>query len=85
MARKTQISPTLQILLGGASFVIIVIGLQAAASIVNSFFLALIITITVTPLLRWLIGKGVPKWLALSKETRFLAAILGANKAQSRK
>ena len=66
MARKTQISPTLQILLGGASFVIIVIGLQAAASIVNSFFLALIITITVTPLLRWLIGKGVPKWLALS-------------------
>ncbi len=66
MATKTQISPLLQVLLGGASFVIIVIGMQAAASIVNSFFLALIITITVTPLLHWLMRKGVPKWLALS-------------------
>ena len=66
MATKNQISPALQILLGGASFVVIVIGMQAAASIVNSFFLALLITITMTPLLHWLIGKGVAKWLALS-------------------
>ncbi len=66
MAPKTQISSLLQVLLGGASFIIIVMGMQAAASIVNSFFLALIITITVTPLLHWLMGKGVPKWLALS-------------------
>ena len=66
MATKTQISPFLQLLLGGASFVIIIIGMQAAASIINSFLLALVITITLTPLLQWLIYKGLPKWLALS-------------------
>ena len=66
MSTKNQISPLLQLLLGGASFVIIIIGMQAAASIVNSFVLALIIAITVTPLLHWLIYKGVPKWLAFS-------------------
>ena len=66
MASKTQIPRLLQILLGGASFVIIVMGMQVAAPIVNSFFLALIIAITVTPLLHWLIYKGLPKWLALS-------------------
>ena len=66
MTTKTQISPLLQLLLGGASFVIIVMGMQVGASIVNSFFLALIIAITVTPLLHWLIYKGFPKWLALS-------------------
>ncbi|MDJ0741815.1 MAG: AI-2E family transporter [Xenococcaceae cyanobacterium MO_167.B27] len=66
MATQKQISPLLQLLLGGAGFVIIIIGMQAAASIVNSFLLALIIAITVTPLLRWLIDKRVPKWLALS-------------------
>ncbi|MDJ0679355.1 MAG: AI-2E family transporter [Xenococcaceae cyanobacterium MO_167.B52] len=66
MASKTQIPRLLQILLGGASFIIIVMGMQVAAPIVNSFFLALIIAITVTPLLHWLIYKGLPKWLALS-------------------
>ena len=66
MAAKTSLSPLLQFLLGGASFVIIIRGMQVAASIVNSFLLALIITITVTPLLNWLICRGVTKWLALS-------------------
>ncbi len=66
MTSKTQISPFLQLLLGGASFVIIVIGMQEAASILNSIFLALIIAINISPLLHWLIYKGVPKWLALS-------------------
>ena len=66
MASKTQIPRLLQLLLGGASFIIIVMGMQIAAPIVNSFFLALIIAITVTPLLHWLIYRGVPKWLALS-------------------
>ena len=66
MASKNQISPLLQLLLGGASFIVIIMGMQVAASIVNSFFLALIIAITVTPLLHWLLYKRVPKWLALS-------------------
>lgn len=58
-------SPFLQLLLGGACFVIIVAGMQAAASILNSFFLGLLIAIATTPLLGWLRRRGIPTGWAL--------------------
>ncbi|WP_013321925.1 AI-2E family transporter [Gloeothece verrucosa] len=65
MTTKPLLSPIFLLLLGGASFVIIVAGMQAAASILNSFFLASLIAIAITPLLHWLIRKRLPGWLAL--------------------
>ncbi len=65
MPTRIKSSPIFYLLLGTASFVIVVAGLQAAASILNAFFLSLIIVINVTPLLQWLVRKGIPPKLAL--------------------
>jgi predicted PurR-regulated permease PerM len=70
-----KVSPFLLLLLGTASFVIVIAGMQAAASILNSFFLALIITIAVTPFSHWLVQKRLPRWLALL--ITILAVIIG--------
>lgn len=55
----------LPLLVGAASFIIIVAGMKSAASILNSFLLSLMIAITITPLLRWLEKKRIPPILAL--------------------
>lgn len=65
MTNKTPFSPFLGLLVGTASFVIVVAGMQAAASIFNAFFLALLIAICVTPLLQWLLRKRLSGGLAL--------------------
>ncbi|MFM7384126.1 MAG: AI-2E family transporter [Microcystaceae cyanobacterium] len=65
MPTRIKASPIFYLLLGTASFVIVVAGLQAASSILNAFFLSLLIVINVTPLLQWLIRKGVPPKVAL--------------------
>ncbi len=53
----------LLVLLGGAAAVVVLAGLKASASIVGPAFLALVLTIVVHPLRRWLAGRGVPSWL----------------------
>ena len=58
-------SPILLLLLGAASFVIVIAGMQAASSLLNAFFLSLIIALNVTPLLQLLIRKGLSPKLAL--------------------
>ena len=63
--KQFRFSPFLSLLLGIASFVIIVAGIQTAASILNAFFLAFLITICVTPLLQWLLRRGVAGAIAL--------------------
>jgi AI-2 transport protein TqsA len=65
MTAKTKPASILNLLIAGASFVIIVAGMQASAPILNSFFLALMITIAITPFLTWLRKKRLPVWLAL--------------------
>lgn len=65
MTAKTQQSSILVLLMAGASFVIIVAGMKEAAPILNSFFLALVITIAITPFLHWLMHKRLPAWSAL--------------------
>ncbi|MEE4603912.1 MAG: AI-2E family transporter [Desulfobacteraceae bacterium] len=49
-----------------AAIAIVVIFLQAAASIIGPILLAAFIAIIATPPLRWLQRRRVPKWLALA-------------------
>jgi predicted PurR-regulated permease PerM len=52
------------VLLGCATIVVVVAGLRGVADIVGPVFLALMLTVTVSPLTGWLRGRGVPIWLA---------------------
>lgn len=65
MSPNTRFSPIFLFLLGAASFVIVVAGMQSASSLLNAFFLSLIIVISVSPLLGWLVRKGLSPKLAL--------------------
>ncbi|GBF80052.1 AI-2E family transporter [Aphanothece sacrum] len=65
MTEKKQLSSILPLLIGVACVVIIVAGMRAASSILNSFFLGLMIAIGIAPLLRWLNSKRIPQGLAL--------------------
>jgi AI-2 transport protein TqsA len=62
---KKELSPSLRLLLGGGGLVLIIIGLRAVAPILNPLLLALILAVTITPLLGWLEKKGLPAWLSL--------------------
>jgi AI-2 transport protein TqsA len=64
MNESKHLSKTLRLLIGLASFGIAVITLQPFVSLFNSFFLALILVLSVAPVLHWLKGKGLPNWLA---------------------
>lgn len=55
----------LRISLGMASFIIIVAGMKAAASIVVPFLLSAFIAIICAPVINTLKSKGMPMWLAL--------------------
>ncbi len=52
-------------LVAAASFVILVSGMRAAASIINPFLLAVFLAILCAPLLFWLLNRGVPNALAV--------------------
>jgi len=54
------------ILIAAASFVIVVAGMRAAATIVNPFLLSIFFAILFSPLLFWLQRQGVPNALAIS-------------------
>lgn len=64
MAQNKYLSTTLRVLIGLASFGIAATTLKSFVPLFNSTFLALIIVITVAPVLHWLRRKGVPDWLA---------------------
>ncbi len=57
-------SSIVRLLVAGASIVIIVGGMKAAASILSPILLATILAISIAPLPNWLHRKGLPKWLA---------------------
>ena len=61
MKRRFESPPVLIL----AGFVIVVAGMQAASSILVSFFMAVFIAVICTPPLFWLQRKGVPKIPAL--------------------
>jgi predicted PurR-regulated permease PerM len=54
----------LLVLLGLASATVVIAGLKASASIVGPAFLALVLTILVHPMRRWLTHLRLPSWLA---------------------
>jgi predicted PurR-regulated permease PerM len=60
-----SLSPMLKTLIGTASVVIVLWGMKAAASILNLFFLALLLAYSILPLQNWLIRKKVRKGVAL--------------------
>ncbi len=65
MEEITGRSRTSQLLLTAASFVIVVAGLKAAASIIVPFLLAVFISIICSAPLFWLKRKGLPTWLSI--------------------
>ena len=65
MNTNIQRSSVVSALIGGASFFILIFGMQASASILTPVFLALIMAISITPLTRWFVRKGLSKGLAL--------------------
>jgi len=62
---ETQPLRFLSLLLGAASFFIIIWGIQNSAFIINPILLAVVITVTVLPLPGKLAKRGMPGWLSL--------------------
>ena len=54
----------LLLLIGGATATIAIAGLREVAWLVAPVFLALVVVVALTPVERWLRGKGAPRWLA---------------------
>ena len=65
MTINYQPSPILRTLFVGASLVIVIAGMKAAASILVVVLLALLLSILFTPIAGWLGKKGLPPKLAL--------------------
>lgn len=75
MNNKPVISSLLRVLLGTASFVIVVAGMKAASPILVPFLLSVFIAIICTPPLFWMRKKGIPDMLAIAL---IVIAIIGA-------
>ena len=58
------LTPSLRLLLSLAAAAIVLVFMRVAASVINPLFLALVITMAVSPLLHLLVRKGLPLWLA---------------------
>jgi AI-2 transport protein TqsA len=54
------------VLLGAAAAVVALAGMRIASGILGPVFLALMLTITATPLSGWLRRKGAPAWVAIT-------------------
>ena len=64
MNRPTD-SPLLQYLLGGAAIVLLVAGMKAAAPVMNVILLAFLLAFSLSPVLRWFLGRRISSGLAL--------------------
>ena len=65
MTQETNHSSILRPLLGAASLVLILAGVKVASSLVSPILLALIIAVTVSPVMGWMKKKGLPEWLTM--------------------
>lgn len=59
-------SPALRVLVGTAAATITVAGIKSIGSLAGPAFLALVLTIAVSPLRRWLDRHGAPFWLCVA-------------------
>ena len=76
MKSNSQLSSSLLFLVGLASLGIVVAFFYNAASMINSFFTALIIVFTVSPVMYGLKRKGAPTWAAFAVTVLVLLAVL---------
>jgi predicted PurR-regulated permease PerM len=53
-------------LIGVAAFVVVILGMQAASSILIPFIFAIFLAVIVWPLMKWLVSKGVPNGLSIA-------------------
>jgi len=58
-------SPILRILIGGACAVLIIAGLKAASDIVGFVLIAVMLAISITPVVIFLTNKGLKRGLSL--------------------
>ena len=58
-------SPILRILIGGACIVIVIAGIKAASDIIGFVLLAVLLAVSITPIVVFLTHKGLKRWLAL--------------------
>jgi AI-2 transport protein TqsA len=65
MYRQIGFSPLARALVVAAAVCVLVLFARSAASILGPILLALFIAVIATPPLRWLRGKGMPKYLAV--------------------
>lgn len=65
-----------RLLIATAAFVIIAAGIREAAEVLNSIFLAMLLTVTVVPAFDALRRRGVPKGVAVVLTTLLLAGVL---------
>jgi AI-2 transport protein TqsA len=65
MYRQIGFSPLTRALIVAAAVCVLVLFARSAASILGPILLALFIAVIATPPLRWLRGKGMPKYLAV--------------------
>jgi predicted PurR-regulated permease PerM len=78
MEQHSGNSAILRALLIGASLFIIIFGMRLTSSIISPIFLALIIAISVTPLMDWLKKKGLSiRWTLLITIIIVVGAIVG--------
>jgi AI-2 transport protein TqsA len=71
----SRFSPAAVTIIVGGSLVLIIFGLRLLAFFVNTAFLAVIITITLTPLVNWLMRKGWPRSLATASTILLLLVV----------
>ena len=65
MNTNTGNSSIIKVLIGGACLFIVVLGMKYTASILSPILLAVVIAISVDPLINWLERKGLSSGLAL--------------------
>ena len=71
MAGKLKIHPLLAI----ACIVIIIAGMQAIAPVLNLFLVALLLAVSIMPLVAWQLNRGWPKTLALGLTILFVIVV----------
>ena len=76
MKSNSQLSPSLLFLVGLASLGIVVAFFYNTSTIMNAFFTALIIVLTVSPVMFGLKRKGAPTWAAFIATILVLMAVL---------
>ncbi|MFI6389274.1 AI-2E family transporter [Nonomuraea sp. NPDC050547] len=73
-----QLSRGLRLLIGTAAAVIALAGIKHMSQIIGPAFLALTLTIAVSPLRRWLARKGAPGWVTVFVPLATVIVVMGA-------